>query len=323
MPDVGLSLDPACLKHVPSLIEVEKPDRLLAIELGLRSLKLWDRALILPPRKARLDEVALAHRREYVQYIARCCVLGQRPAAETAASAGTWEAALHAAGACLAAVDAVLHGDIRRAFCAVRPPGHHSHAAKAGAFCVFNNVAIAAAYLRARHDVRKVAIVDFDVHHGDGTQDIFYGDDSVLTMSVHEFGPDPIIRGRVFYPGSGAENERGEGKGAGFNVNAPLAPRSGIGEYRQAFESRFLPALRRFRPNIILVAAGFDAHRMDPMAHMKLASEDYGTLTAMLVRAAEEFCGGRMISTLEGGYELTALTESVANHVRALMGSGR
>jgi acetoin utilization deacetylase AcuC-like enzyme len=323
MPDVGISLDPACLKHKPSIIEAEKPDRLLAIELALRSLKLWDRAFIIPARKARLDEIALAHRREYVQYIARCCALGQRPAAETAASAGTWEASLHAAGAGLAAVDAVMHGDIRRAFCAVRPPGHHAHAAQAGAFCVFNNVAIMAAYLRARHDVRKVAIVDIDVHHGDGTQDIFYADDTVLTMSVHEFGPDPIIPGRVFYPGTGREDERGTGKGTGFNVNAPLPPRCGIGEYRQAFEGRFLPALRRFRPNIILLAAGFDAHRMDPMAHMKLTSEDFGTLTAMLVRAAEEFCGGRMISTLEGGYELTALAESVTNHVRGLMGPGR
>jgi acetoin utilization deacetylase AcuC-like enzyme len=228
---------------------------------------------------------------------------------ETVMSPASGEAALHAVGATVAAVDAVMAGEAANAFCAVRPPGHHATPARGMGFCLFNNIAIAAAHVRTMHGVGKVAIVDFDVHHGNGTQDAFESEPSVLFASTHEY---PL------YPGTGAATERGVG-----NIfNVPLASGSGSVEFRAAMERVILPALRAFRPEFLLVSAGFDAHVRDPLASLRFEDADYAWVTARLVEIAGEFCQGRMVSTLEGGYDLTALGSSVAAHICELMRTG-
>jgi acetoin utilization deacetylase AcuC-like enzyme len=213
---------------------------------------------------------------------------------------------LRAAGAACAAVDAVVAGDVRRAFCAVRPPGHHATAASAMGFCLFNNVAVAAAHAIAAHGLERVAIVDFDVHHGNGTQDIFCGDARVVYASTHQW---PL------YPGTGASEERGVGN----IVNAPLRPGAGSIEFRDACIRTVLPAIDAFAPQLLIVSAGFDAHRQDPLASLELETDDYAWITRRLVDLAERHAGGRLVSSLEGGYDLGALRACSAAHVAALM----
>ena len=225
--------------------------------------------------------------------------------ADTVMSAGSLEAALRAAGAAVAAVDAVLGGDTRRAFCAVRPPGHHATRDTPMGFCLFNNVAVAAAHALDAHHLDRVAIVDFDVHHGNGTQDIFCRDPRVLYASTHQ---SPL------YPGTGARNERGVGQ----IVNAPLPPGSGSAAFRAAITGIVLPALDAFAPQLVLVSAGFDAHRRDPLANLELDADDFAWVTARLVEAAQRHAQGRIVSSLEGGYDLGALAESSVAHVREL-----
>jgi acetoin utilization deacetylase AcuC-like enzyme len=225
---------------------------------------------------------------------------------DTAMSPDSLEAALRAAGAVCAAVDAQLDGRATRAFCAVRPPGHHATRATAMGFCLFNNVAVGAAHALAR-GVERIAVIDFDVHHGNGTQDICWNEPRVLYASTHQW---PL------YPGTGAREERG----AGNIVNAPLAPRSGSAEFRGAFETTVLPALHAFKPQLVMISAGFDAHRLDPLADLNLEAADYAWVTRELVDIAQKYASGRVISSLEGGYSLTALRDCTAAHVAALMG---
>jgi acetoin utilization deacetylase AcuC-like enzyme len=226
--------------------------------------------------------------------------------ADTVMSPDSLEAALRAAGAVCAAVDAVLDGPTPRAFCAVRPPGHHATRDQAMGFCLFNNVAVGAAHALAR-GIGRVAIVDFDVHHGNGTQDIFWNDPRVLYASTHQ---SPL------YPGTGARTETG----AGNIVNAPLPPGSGSHEFRAACNQIVLPALRTFAPQLLLISAGFDAHTLDPLADMNLDADDYAWITRELVQVAGVSAGGRVVSSLEGGYSLTALRLSAAAHARELLG---
>ena len=225
--------------------------------------------------------------------------------ADTAMSAGSGEAALRAAGALCAAVDLVMRGPIRRAFCAVRPPGHHATAQTAMGFCLFNNIAVGAAHALAAHGLARVAVIDFDVHHGNGTQDIFWSDARVLYASTHQ---SPL------YPGSGARLDRGVGN----IVNAPLPPGAGSKEFRAAIETIVLPALDAFAPELVLISAGFDAHKLDPLANLSLETADYTWVTERLVEVADTHAQGRIVSSLEGGYSLTALRESSAAHVAAL-----
>jgi acetoin utilization deacetylase AcuC-like enzyme len=225
---------------------------------------------------------------------------------DTLMSPGSGEAALRAAGAMIAAVDLVLKNGAANAFCAVRPPGHHAESDMAMGFCLLNNVAIGAAHACAAHGLKRVAIIDFDVHHGNGTQHIFEHDAQVFYASTHQM---PL------YPGTGARTERGVG-----NVcNAPLPPFAGGDEFRDAYEEIVLPALDRFRPELIMISAGFDAHRADPLASLELEAEDFGWVTERLLEMAKTHCGGRLVSTLEGGYDLEALAESSAAHVAALL----
>lgn len=225
---------------------------------------------------------------------------------DTVVSPDSGDAALRASGAMVAAVDAIVAGEATNAFCAVRPPGHHAEPGRSMGFCLFNNVAVGALHARAAHGLDKIAVVDFDVHHGNGTQAAFETDPGLFFASSHQF---------PFYPGTGAASETGVG-----NIfNVPLASGSGSTEFRFGFEERILPALRAFRPELILVSAGFDAHARDPLASLQLSEDDYTWITHELCAIAGELCDGRLVSTLEGGYDLDALASSVVAHVQELM----
>ena len=230
--------------------------------------------------------------------------------ADTVMSPGSLEAAERAAGAVCAAVDVVLDGEADNAFCAVRPPGHHAEPTRPMGFCLFNSVAIGAAHAQAAHGLERVAVMDFDVHHGNGTQAMFWDRPSLFYASTHQM---PL------YPGTGAADERGASNNI---VNAPLPPGAGGTEFRNAMEGIILPALRRFSPELLLISAGFDAHRADPLAGLNFDVSDFVWATEVLVSVADECCEGRVVSTLEGGYDLQALAESAAAHVRALMAAG-
>jgi acetoin utilization deacetylase AcuC-like enzyme len=228
---------------------------------------------------------------------------------DTIVSSGSWDAALRAAGAVVAAVDLVMAGQARNAFCAIRPPGHHAERTGAMGFCLFNNVAIGALHAVQVHGAKRVAVVDFDVHHGNGTQDIFEKNPDLMFASTHQWGA---------YPGTGAATERGIANNV---LNIPLPPGTGGDAWRAAMSGSLLPALRVFSPDLILISAGFDAHDADPLAQMRLSAEDFGWGTQQICAVAGEVCGGRVVSTLEGGYDLEALAASAAAHVRALMAS--
>jgi acetoin utilization deacetylase AcuC-like enzyme len=297
----------ACFGHDPGRLHPESPARLKAILAALEAPEF----AALERRAAPLAEVAQiarVHARLYVDRVLHAIpssgYVGFDP--DTIASPGSGEAALRAAGAVAAAVDAVVAGEVRNAFCAVRPPGHHAESARAMGFCLFNNVAVGAEQARQVHGLARIAVVDFDVHHGNGTQHMFERNRDLFYASTHQW---------PFYPGTGAADETGVGN----IVNVPLAPMSGSREFRAAMTEIVLPALRRFRPDLLLISAGFDAHADDPLASLRLVEADYEWVTAALMAVADECCRGRVISTLEGGYDLPALAASAAAHVRALM----
>jgi acetoin utilization deacetylase AcuC-like enzyme len=258
--------------------------------------------------RATLEQIALVHPGDFAKRL--LAVVPQQGYAaidaDTVLSPGSGEAALRAAGACIAAVDAVMKGEAQNAFCAVRPPGHHAEPHHAMGFCLFNNVAIAALHARRTHKIERVAVIDFDVHHGNGTQAAFEQDGTMLYASTHQM---PL------YPGTGAASERGVGN----IVNAPLRPMSGSEEFRKAFTNIILPALDAFRPEFVIISAGFDAHRDDPLAQLMLVEADYAWATERLVEVAKKHAQGRIVSSLEGGYDLDALAASAAAHVAALM----
>ncbi|MDP6787196.1 MAG: histone deacetylase family protein [Rhodospirillales bacterium] len=296
-----------CLEHDAGFSHPERPDRLRAALAALddETFSPLERR---PAPKADREQIERVHASDYVSHI-----LGSVPPLghysldpDTALSPGSGEAALRAAGALCAAVDAVAGGEAGNAFCAVRPPGHHAEAARAMGFCLFNNVAIGARHAHAAHGLERVAVVDFDVHHGNGTQSAFERDGDFFFASSHQ---SPC------YPGTGSESETGVGN----IVNAELAPGSGSEAFRDAFGKRVLPALDGFAPEMILVSAGFDAHASDPLAQLNLTEDDFAWATREILSIAAKHCGGRVVSTLEGGYDLNALGASVAAHVAALM----
>jgi acetoin utilization deacetylase AcuC-like enzyme len=239
-----------------------------------------------------------------------CAPSIRRIDADTAVSEKSFEAALFAAGAGVAAADAVMDEKIDNAFCAVRPPGHHAETDRAMGFCLLNNVAIAARYLQRARGIGKILIIDWDVHHGNGTQEIFYEDPSVMLFSSHQY---------PYYPGTGSMEEGGNGEGKTFTVNAPLRAGCGDSEYEEVYEKMLSPIADVFQPDFVLISAGFDAHASDPLASMRLTDEGYAKLTRMAVDIAEKHCGGRLISMLEGGYDL-ALGTSVLAHIEVLSG---
>lgn len=298
---------PACMQHDPGPGHAERPARLRAVLQALDQ----DRYAALDRVEAPLatrQQLLRVHTHAHVERIlASAPAIGQhRLDEDTLMSPGSVEAALRAAGANVAAVDAVMSDAGGRAFCAVRPPGHHATRDQAMGFCLFNNVAVAAAHALAAHGLKRVAIADFDVHHGNGTQAIFEHEPRVLFVSSHQ---SPL------YPGGGHEDERGVGN----IVNGPLSPGAGSHEFRELWDSVLLPRLAAFKPQLVLVSAGFDAHRNDPLADIRLGHEDYAWVTDRLVAVARNHARGRLVSTLEGGYDLAALAACACAHVSALM----
>ena len=297
----------ACLSHDPGPHHPESPARLEAVLEALSDPAFAALERREAPR-ATAAQIARVHPGDFAERLLASVPTQGYAAidADTVLSPGSGEAALRAAGAAVAAVDAVIGGEGRRAFCAVRPPGHHAEPGHAMGFCLFNNVAIAAQHARQAHGLARVAVVDFDVHHGNGTQAAFETDASLLYASTHQM---PL------YPGTGAPSERGVGN----IVNAPLRPGAGSLQFRQAFSDVILPALDAFRPELVIISAGFDAHRADPLAQLMLVEADYAWSTERLCALADQHAQGRIVSSLEGGYDLDALAASAAAHVAALM----
>ena len=300
----------SCIEHDTGSHHPERPDRLRAVLSTLSDEEFgsldWRQA---PAGSA--EDLERVHPGDHV-----AAILDAVPASghvsldpDTIMSPASGDAALHAAGALCAAVDAVLTGESRTAFCAVRPPGHHAEPVRAMGFCLFNSVAIAAEHARAEHGLTQVAVVDFDVHHGNGTQAAFENDKNLFYASSHQY---------PCYPGTGAEGERGV---AGNIVNAPLAPGTGSDSFRQAYSERILPMLRGFAPELLIISAGFDAHVRDPLAQLRLENDDYAWVSDELAAVAADCCDGRIVSALEGGYDLEALSAACAEHVRVLMKS--
>jgi acetoin utilization deacetylase AcuC-like enzyme len=299
---------PACLEHLTPMGHPERPDRLRAIERILENERFQTLAREQAPA-ASLETIALCHPMDYVEAIRDATPKEglARLDADTTMSPGSFEAALRAAGGATRAVDEVMDQAANNAFVATRPPGHHAETAVPMGFCLFNNAAIAARHAQAQHGVERVAIVDFDVHHGNGSQQIFWSDPTVMYCSTHQM---PL------YPGTGAISERGEHNTI---VNAPLRPGDGGDEFREAFETAILPRLADFRPDLVVISAGFDAHMRDPLANLNLLEPDFAWATKKLMDIADASAGGRIVSMLEGGYDLDGLARSVAAHVTALM----
>ena len=299
---------PACIEHDPGSGHPEHPGRLKAV-LGALEAPAFAALERREPPRAEPAQIARVHDADYVAgVLAAVPESGHRGLdPDTIMSPGSGEAALRAAGALCAAVDAVMAGEAANAFCAVRPPGHHAEQSRAMGFCLFNNVAVGAAHARAAHGLKRAAVVDFDVHHGNGTQAMFWGDADLFFASTHQM---PL------YPGSGSAGERGV---ADNIVNAPLPPGAGSEEFRSAMSEIVLPALTRFQPDFVFISAGFDAHAADPLAQLRFTEADYGWATTEILQVAAKACAGRLVSTLEGGYDLGALAASAAAHVRALM----
>jgi len=304
----GLFTDDLFLEHDTGR-HPENAGRLLAIRERLEKT-VASRFVKLNRRNAVPADIELVHAGRYVQDLDSFCQSnGGYLDGDTPVSAKSYEAAMLAAGSGLEAADRIAAGDISRALLLVRPPGHHSLRDRAMGFCLFNNVAICARYLQGL-GFKKPAIVDWDVHHGNGTQDTFYKDASVFFVSLHQF---------PFYPGTGAASERGSGEGAGATLNVPLSAGAGDERYRRAFKEQVVPALESFAPDVILISAGFDAHKDDPLAGMNLTAASYEWMTQTLGAFADIHCQGRMISFLEGGYNLNALADSVEAHAAALL----
>src|SRR6266568_2885092 len=299
----------ASLDHATPPGHPERADRLRAIAEVLSEPRFNELARGEAPEGS-LDSVTLCHNEHYIEELRHIAPKSGMIYldGDTSMSPGTWEAAMRGVGGAVAATDAVMSGTQDNAFVAVRPPGHHAETNKPMGFCFFDNAAIAARHAQRKYGIARAAVVDFDVHHGNGTQDIFWADKSVMYCSTHQM---PL------FPGSGATSERGEHDTI---VNAPLASEDGSAKFRAAFENLILPQLQKFSPELILISAGFDAHYRDPLASLNVKAEDFGWVTRKLMDAANSSAGGRVVSVLEGGYDLQGLKESVAAHVTALMG---
>jgi acetoin utilization deacetylase AcuC-like enzyme len=312
MGTTGLVYHPAYLDHDMGAGHPESPNRLRAILQQLERSGTAGRVRKIEPRKAEDEWITQIHSPSYVAALNTHQPASGRVAldADTSMSPGSLPAAYLAAGGALAAVDAIMRGDVVHAFCAVRPPGHHAETARAMGFCLFNNVAIAARYVQKKYGLSRVLIVDWDVHHGNGTQHSFEQDPSILFFSTHQY---------PHYPGTGQATERGTGAGEGFTINVPMEAGDGDDEYHAIFLNVLLPAAKAFKPEFVIISAGFDAHRDDPLASMGLTEAGYSDLTGIVVGIAKRHAQGRLLSALEGGYNLTALGASVDAHLKVLL----
>jgi len=298
------------LLHTMGEWHPEQPKRLTSVVNYLKKNDLWDSLTHIPPYSADVAWLETIHSSQYIQSVEAACQSDQfQFDADTAVNRHSYRVALLAVGGALAAADAIVAGKVKNAFCAIRPPGHHAEKDAAMGFCLFNNVAVAARYLQQNHGFKKILIIDWDVHHGNGTQNAFYSDPSVFYFSTHQW---------PHYPGSGLKTERGEGEGLGYTLNVPMASGQGDGDYVEVFEQILLPAAQRFEPDFLLISAGFDAHSLDELSGMEMTRVGYGKLTEIVMRLADECCDGRIISLLEGGYNLEMLAQSVARHLEVL-----
>jgi acetoin utilization deacetylase AcuC-like enzyme len=320
----ALIYDPIFLEHITPEQHLEKPERLQWAMDVLRGLNWLEREglIQLAPRAATVDELAAVHERDYIQKVeaaARKVAEKQESggrktrffATDTYISARSYEAAIKAAGAPITAIDAIMKGEINNAYCLVRPPGHHAVAESAMGFCLFNNVAVAARYAIDQYGLERVMIIDYDVHHGNATQEMFYEDPRVLYFSLHQ---------APFYPGTGLSDERGAGAGLGTTINVPLPATTGYETYEPVFRQVMAPAAERFDPQLILVSAGFDAHWKDPLGGMYLSTAGFARLTGIIIELAQYLCNGRLVMVQEGGYDLQAMANCVATCVNLLLG---
>lgn len=304
----GLLADERYLMHETGA-HVESPARLRSLYDMLDREGLRERMARIEPRSATVEELALNHSLSYIGMLEK---MGAGSLdADTVLSESSYDTALLAVGGCLNMVDAVMEGKIGAGLALVRPPGHHAETVRGMGFCLFNNIAIAARHLMKRHRIKRIAIVDWDLHHGNGTQHSFYAEREVLYMSIHQ---SPC------YPGTGSLGETGEGDGEGFTLNLPIPQGVGDSGYIRAFEELFLPAISAYRPDIILVSAGFDSHRFDPLGGMELTAAGFGEMTALLMDGADKLCGGKIAFFLEGGYSLDGLAESVREVAIRMLG---
>ena len=312
MKKTGYISDPFYLKH-KNEPHPENPGRLNAIQKNIESSKYYKKLTLIQPRKATLEDITQIHDKGYIKNVEDSCRNGVRNLdADTVISPDSYQAALLSAGAGLEAVDKILEGTVDNAFCAVRPPGHHAEQNKAMGFCLFNNVGVIARYAQNVQNLEKVFIFDWDVHHGNGTQHSFYKDSSVYYSSIHQY---------PFYPGTGSVDETGTGDGLGSNLNLPMRAYSCDVDYINAIEYKLIPVIQKFNPDLIIISAGFDAHENDPLAQINLSTECYGKMTQKLMEIANDVCDGRILSMLEGGYDYSALAESVQLHVETLSNS--
>jgi acetoin utilization deacetylase AcuC-like enzyme len=309
----GLAADALCMKHNPGFGHPECPARYEAVITGLEEAGIAAKLKPIRGRDATRAELRRVHTGHYLDLTERQIKDGatELSTGDTAVCEASWDAAVRAAGLAVSAVDAVMTGDVRNAFCIVRPPGHHATADRGMGFCIFNNIAIAARHAQEAHGVERVLIVDWDVHHGNGTQDIFYGDGSVLFFSTHQW---PL------YPGTGRRSETGIGPGAGLTINCPLPAGAGRAQVLGAMRDLLEPAADRFAPELVLISAGFDSGAGDPLGDFLLADEDFAEMTELVMGIADRHAKGRVVSLLEGGYGLRVLGSAVAAHVGALCG---
>ena len=307
----GFIYDEIYLEHKTTPGHPERPERLVEIIKRLKTDGLYSQLLELRPAPAALDWVQTVHSLEYIERAQKSCEssAGYLDSADVPISRRSYDAAVMAAGGVLTAVDAVMKRQVTNAFCAVRPPGHHAMENQALGFCIFNNVAIGTKYVQKKYGLSNVLIVDWDVHHGNGTQAAFYDDPTVLYFSVHQY---------PFYPGTGSEAEKGEGKGLNYTINVPLPAGSGDDAYVKAFEEKLRPAALAFGPDFVFISAGFDAHENDLLGGMKVTADGFAELTRIVKAIAARCCNGRIVSVLEGGYHLGGLAASVEAHIRVL-----
>jgi acetoin utilization deacetylase AcuC-like enzyme len=309
----GLAADSCVLKHDPGPGHPEQPARYTSVLQQLEESGLLQDLARLESRRATDDELALVHTRDYIALVEREVASGRTTLStgDTEINRQSAEVARVAAGLALSAVDAVFGAEVVNAFCVTRPPGHHASSKTGMGFCLFNTVAIAARYAQQQYGAERVLIADWDVHHGNGTQDVFYEDGSVLFFSTHQ---------SPWYPGTGAASERGEGKGAGMTINCPFRAGAGQAEIVGAFRDILRPAAEEFRPDLVLISAGFDSRINDPLGQFTLTDRDFLDLTLTMMDWADTYCDGRLVSVLEGGYNLEGLAKACEAHVRGLVG---
>ncbi|HYA42554.1 MAG TPA: histone deacetylase [Syntrophobacteraceae bacterium] len=314
MRKTGLLYDERFMLHRTPPGYPEAPERLRAVLRGLKKAGFLPELIPIPATAAKLKWIETVHSPRYIHSFEEACALdlGEMGSADNPICPQTYEIALLAVGGILNAVDMLMEGKIDNAFCAVRPPGHHAKMREALGFCYFNNVAIAARYLQLQWNIARVGIVDFDVHHGNGTQHTFEDDPDVFYYSIHEH---PSFS----YPGTGSEFEKGSGRGTGTTLNSTILPGQGDEEYMRKIMRDLVPAFDEFRPEVILVSAGFDAHAADDISGVNLSTEGFSWIMEVILRLADRHAGGRLISVLEGGYSIELLPELIANHVRILL----